>query len=269
MRETIREGAPRVEKLLGLLESDALTFSEGVYKNAAQRILNKYMSYYNEHFAQQSLDEASAMSANRMEFLRRAQVSAERYNTALELNPSVALTKMRKVNKDLLDWAIAPKKQPFDINQLADDIDSCLAFLVLGISVHFRDCQCTGLAIKSGVDFGDKQWIILAEVQDSHRSQTVSTVPSHSALSYLASIPTKLRPSAEQQTCRLQPLSGSFRKVSERQSCSPHRLVPASLAVGPENYLKASWHLLDLAHVVLGQHLLERISIMDIQSVKL
>ena len=126
LRETIREGAPRVEKLLSLLEADALTFSEGLYKNAAQRKLNKYMSYYNEHFAQRPVDDVSSMSATRMEFLRRAQVSAERYNTALELNPSLALAKMRKVNKDLLDWAIAPKKQPFDINQLADDIDSYL-----------------------------------------------------------------------------------------------------------------------------------------------
>ncbi|MGD9679899.1 MAG: hypothetical protein AB7W16_01835 [Candidatus Obscuribacterales bacterium] len=126
LRETIREGAPRIANLLSLLEADASVFSEGIYKNAAQRKLNKYMSYYNEQFAQQPGDGAGSMTANRMEFLRRAQASAERYNTVSELNPSAALARMRKVNQDLLDWATAPKKQPFDINQLADDIDSYL-----------------------------------------------------------------------------------------------------------------------------------------------
>lgn len=126
LRETIREGAPRIAKILSLLEADASVFSEGIYKNAAQRKLNKYMGYYRDHFVQQTSDTTDSMTASRMEFLRRAQASAERYNNVSELNPSAALIKMRKINQDLLDWATAPKNQPFDINQLADDIDSYL-----------------------------------------------------------------------------------------------------------------------------------------------
>lgn len=126
LRETIREGAPQVAKLLSLLEADAIVFSEGVYKNTAQRKLNKFMTYYNEHFVGQPHDGADSMSASRMEFLRRAQASAERYNSISALNPSSALVKMRKINQDLLDWATAPKRQPFDLNRLADDIDSYL-----------------------------------------------------------------------------------------------------------------------------------------------
>lgn len=126
LRETIREGAPRIAKILSLLEADASNFSDGIYKNAAQRKLNKYMGYYRDYFVQRTGDITDSMTANRMEFLRRAQASAERYNNVSELNPSAALIKMRKVNQDLLDWATAPKNQPFDINQLADDIDSYL-----------------------------------------------------------------------------------------------------------------------------------------------
>lgn len=126
LRETIREGAPRIAKLLSLLEEDASVFTEGVYTNSAQRKLNKYMTYYNEHFAKPPGDGVNSMTADRMEFLRRVQASAQRYNTASELNPVPSLAKMRKVNQDLLDWATAPKRQPFDMNQLADDIDSYL-----------------------------------------------------------------------------------------------------------------------------------------------
>lgn len=126
LRETIRDGAPRIAKILSLLEADASNFSDGIYKNAAQRKLNKYMGYYRDHFVQRTGDSTDSMTANRMEFLRRAQASAERYNNVSELNPSAALIKMRKVNQDLLDWATAPKNQAFDINILADDIDSYL-----------------------------------------------------------------------------------------------------------------------------------------------
>lgn len=127
LKKTIKEGAPQVEKLLELLEKDTLIFSEDIYKNAAQGNLNEFIRHYNKSFVQIQQDKPIEMlAANRLTFLQKTKSSAERYVSVSNLNPAATLTRIRKVNQDLLGWATSVKGQPFNMDQLSKDIDSYL-----------------------------------------------------------------------------------------------------------------------------------------------
>lgn len=124
-RATIIDAAPRIDILIGLLERDAGTFSDGIYKNEAQRRLNNYIQFYNTNFTKDKMEEA-LFSADRIMFLQNAHLSAERYNHALASDPSPILNRMRTVNMELLKWAKSPKKTKFDFENLVSNIDAYL-----------------------------------------------------------------------------------------------------------------------------------------------
>lgn len=126
LKQTIREGAPRITKLIKLLEEDSYIFYEGVYKNSSQRSLGKFINYYNREMVLKASPEPEAVNASRLEFLRSVKISAERYALISDLNPKSSLTSMRKVHDDLLLWASAPKNSPFDIKLLSNDVNAFL-----------------------------------------------------------------------------------------------------------------------------------------------
>ena len=98
----IKEGAPKVESTLNLLESDLLMVVGPLQRTGLKQKLAEQVVYYNENRESFSVDQ-------RRKALKEIDQAAARYDSAVTFNPSILIGGMRKANQALLKYSQADK----------------------------------------------------------------------------------------------------------------------------------------------------------------